>query len=108
MSRPLVIVGDLHLVGITLAPFEADAPLIVDANAVLPGPITGEFLQTIAPWDLQVGQLLGCIQDQEFPEGCTLRISAWRARISCSIWLVGPLPTRSQMSFGGGPNTRLR
>jgi hypothetical protein len=44
---PLVVVGDLHVVGISAVPSETDTPLVVDRDAVLPGPITSQLLQPI-------------------------------------------------------------
>jgi hypothetical protein len=35
----LMVVDDLYIVGVTISPDEADAPLVVDADAVLSGPI---------------------------------------------------------------------
>jgi hypothetical protein len=34
--------------GVALGPPETDAPLIIDANTVLPRPITAEFLEAVA------------------------------------------------------------
>jgi hypothetical protein len=36
-----MIVGNFHVVGIPISPLEADAPLVVDANAMLTRAITG-------------------------------------------------------------------
>jgi hypothetical protein len=46
---PSVIVGDLNVGGSRRGPYEADSPLIIDADAVLPGPIAFESLKPI-PW----------------------------------------------------------
>jgi hypothetical protein len=42
-----MVIYNLDIVGIAVAPFETDAPLIVDANAVLPFPIAPKQLQAI-------------------------------------------------------------
>jgi hypothetical protein len=42
-----VIVNDFHIVGIARVPPEAQPPLIVDAYAVLPGPIAPQGLETV-------------------------------------------------------------
>ena len=34
-----MVVDDLYIVGVTISPDEADAPLVIDADAVLSGPI---------------------------------------------------------------------
>lgn len=63
-----MIVGDLDVVRVAVAPPKADAPLIVDANAVLPDAIATEFFQSIAGGYPQVGQLLSGIQDEKLAE----------------------------------------
>ena len=45
-----MIVHYLNVKGIGLNPTEADPPLVVDPNAVLPGPISEERFQPIS-WD---------------------------------------------------------
>src|SRR5262249_22936762 len=47
-SPSLVIVDDLHVVGIDVVRQEADAVLIVDANAVLPATIARKCLEPVA------------------------------------------------------------
>ena len=42
-----MIVHYLNVKGIGLNPTEADPPLVVDPNAVLPGPISGQGFQPI-------------------------------------------------------------
>jgi hypothetical protein len=53
-----MIVHYLNVKGIGLNPAEADPPLVVDLNAVLPRPITGEGLQPIPGNQSQIGN--GC------------------------------------------------
>jgi hypothetical protein len=38
---PSVIIYDFHVVGVAVSPGKADAPLPVDADAVLSGPVAG-------------------------------------------------------------------
>ena len=45
---PSVIVGDLDVVGVTVAPDEADPPLIIDPDAVLPTAVSAQRFQTIS------------------------------------------------------------
>jgi hypothetical protein len=54
MERLLVVVDDLDIERITVLPPEAEAPLIVDANAVLSGAIPFELLQPIAGGNAKV------------------------------------------------------
>jgi len=63
-----MVVRDLHIVGIRTLPAKADAPLIVDPNAVLSLPATNELLQTIPRGRPQVIQQVRSIKNQEFPE----------------------------------------
>jgi len=44
----LVIIHNLHVVGIAVAPLKTDAPLVIDADAVLPFSIALQRLQVIA------------------------------------------------------------
>ena len=50
----LVVVCDLHLVGVAIDEPEAYTPLIVDANRVLPLPILSELMKTISGRNLKV------------------------------------------------------
>jgi hypothetical protein len=67
-----MVVRDLHIVGIRTLPAKADAPLVVDPNAVLPLPATDELLQMISRRDAQVFQQVRGVKNQEFPKGCPL------------------------------------
>ena len=62
-----MVVDDLHIVGISVTPDKADAPLIVDANAVLPSAVTFERFQVITRGRGQITKLRGNIQLPEFP-----------------------------------------
>ena len=44
----IVIVHDLDVIGVTVAPPEADPPLLVDPNAELAGAITNQRLEPVA------------------------------------------------------------
>src|SRR5690625_5536447 len=48
-----VVVNDLHLLRSGGRPYEADPPLVVDPDAVLPGTITLESFEPIAGWDAE-------------------------------------------------------
>jgi len=43
-----VIIRDLDVEGIAASPFETDAPLVVDADAPLPGPIALQLFQPVS------------------------------------------------------------
>jgi hypothetical protein len=43
-----MVIHDLHVVGVALAPYEADAPLVVDSDAVLTLPVAFQRLQLVS------------------------------------------------------------
>jgi len=64
-----VVIDNLHIVGIPVAPDKADAPLIVDANTVLPFSVTFKRFQVISRGRRQVTWLRGNVQLPEFSLG---------------------------------------
>src|SRR5262245_16279757 len=67
-SSSSVIIDNRDVVRVAVAPGETDPPLVVDADAVLPGAITAQLLQLIARRDAQVVQDLGRVDCDEFAE----------------------------------------
>ena len=55
---PSLLVHDLNVHGADSSPYEADAPLGIDADAVLTLSIVFQRFQVIARWRLQEGQCL--------------------------------------------------
>jgi hypothetical protein len=53
----LVVVHNLNVVSVSLAPDETDAPLIVDPDTMLSGPIAFEHFQPVARRRYQVSKL---------------------------------------------------
>jgi hypothetical protein len=49
-----VIIYDLNVVSIAISPRETNAPLVIDSNAVLAGPIATEFFEAIGRWRSKV------------------------------------------------------
>lgn len=47
-SHVSVVIDDLHIERIAIAPNETDPPLIVDTDAVLPRAVSSQGLQTVA------------------------------------------------------------
>jgi hypothetical protein len=64
-----VIVHNLHVQGIAAAPDEADAPLIVNTNAVLTMAIPVQGFQMIPRRGCQIAQFRGAIQLPELSLG---------------------------------------
>lgn len=67
MAVPRVVGGHLDLGRPVLGPGEADPVLVVDADAVLPVPISLERLQAVAGRDLEVGESGGGVELIEPP-----------------------------------------
>jgi hypothetical protein len=65
---PSVVIHDLDVFRSCSRPSEAQAPLVIDPDAVLTGPIAPQYLKTI-PWrgpqELQCGRR---IQQRELPD----------------------------------------
>ena len=57
-----MIIHDFHFVGIPLAPDKTDAPLVVDADAVLSSSAAVKRFQVIAWWRPQIPKLRGNVQ----------------------------------------------
>jgi hypothetical protein len=64
-SFPFVIVHDFHGVCFTVLPREADSPLIVDTNTVLPLSIPFELFQSVSRRDPKVFQRVCTIDEKE-------------------------------------------
>jgi hypothetical protein len=56
---PSMIIGDLNVLSLSIVPTKADPPLAIDANTVLAGTVSREFLKVIAGRHAQVGNILG-------------------------------------------------
>jgi len=57
-----MIIHDFYIIGITIDPFEANPPLIVDPDAILPCPITAELLQPVCWRDAEIVQRDGIVE----------------------------------------------
>jgi hypothetical protein len=62
-----VVFGDLDLEGIAASPSEADSPLIVDADAVLPFPVSLQAFQSVPRGHSQVIHAFGRMHQQQLP-----------------------------------------
>ena len=63
-----MIIDDFDVVGVPVGPSEADAPLIIDPNAVLAGSISAQLFQAIAGWDTKIVQYCGCVDQGELSQ----------------------------------------
>jgi len=66
-----VVVHDLNLVGISVPPFETDAVLVVNANAVLALAIAFQGFQS-QPWQLQIAKGSCGVQKRQTDASCLL------------------------------------
>jgi hypothetical protein len=67
-------VDDLDVVRVGSEPAEADAPLIVDPDAVLASPVAGEFLKAVRGRDAEVEEAGRGIKHDEFAKGNSLKV----------------------------------
>lgn len=65
----LVVVNNFNFVRVSGIPAEADAPLIVDADAVLPGPVPLKGFKAVAGRNAESLQGGGGIEDVELVNG---------------------------------------
>src|SRR5207248_1858333 len=78
MLIPSMIVDDFDVPRAVVSPSKADSPLIVDPDAVLPTPITAEFLQPVTGRHTQVIQILRAVEHLQL----SLRLCLERAELS--------------------------
>ena len=69
-----MIIHYLDVVGISAPPLKTDAPLLVDANAILALSVARQFLETTRRRYAQILQDLGRVQDSESPSGNPLDV----------------------------------
>ena len=70
-----MVIDDFDLVRVSVAPDEAQSPLVIDPDAVLPGPVTLQGFQTVTRWLPQILKDMGSREHVElaqggFPAGC--------------------------------------
>tara|TARA_B100001971_G_scaffold201097_2_gene213501 strand:+ start:3952 stop:4251 length:300 start_codon:yes stop_codon:yes gene_type:complete len=64
-----VIIGDFNIVSVSSIPAEADAPLLIDADAMLPEAVAGKRLKAIGRGDAEFIKRSGVFDDVEFVHG---------------------------------------
>ena len=67
----LMIVDDLNVGRIAVAPVEADPPLQVNPHAILSMAFATKLFESVA-WTRQVAQFLGSVEDAELSQRDTL------------------------------------
>jgi hypothetical protein len=58
-----MIVCDLHIGGVVIAPNKTDPVLIINPNTVLPSPVTAQFLEPVTGRTPQIVQFYCHIED---------------------------------------------
>jgi hypothetical protein len=69
-----MIVHNLNVVSVPIMPREADAPLVIDADAVLSCAVATKLLKTIGRWSAQVSEGLGVAEHAKFTIGYLLDV----------------------------------
>ncbi len=64
-----MVIYYLHFEGVARFPSEADGPLLVDTDTVLPGPVTGQPLKAIRRRNSKVGKNFRPIHHPQFAKG---------------------------------------
>lgn len=75
---PLVVIAELDIVDITVFEPEADTPLVVDRDRVLPLAVAFKRVQPVARWDPEILDPCGRIDLLELAHG-PLRHIRWHA-----------------------------
>jgi hypothetical protein len=63
----LLVVADLNALGLTLVPDEAQAPLVIDAYAVLSCPVTRQGFKMVSGWYPQIFKPLHGVEHPQLP-----------------------------------------
>jgi hypothetical protein len=80
-----VIINNLNLDGITILKAKTDAPLVIDADAMLPKAVMLERLQVVGWRQAQILKAGGCIQLCE-SHGCALEnVSREATRLAAGV-----------------------
>ena len=61
----LVVIHDLHVLGITVRPSEADPPLVVDPDTVMPLPIPAQLFEAVTGRDPKILERFRAIQNHQ-------------------------------------------
>ena len=69
-----MVVSDFHIVRLSVFPREADAPLAVDSDTVLPFAVSAQRFQSITWRKSQVVQAFGGLKEQQLPQSTALNI----------------------------------
>jgi hypothetical protein len=68
-----VVVDELDIFSAGVGPVETDSPLLVHPDAVRPGTVALQLLESVAGGNPQIAENLGSIKNQQLPEDNSLR-----------------------------------
>ena len=95
-SIALVVIDDLHIVGVTIYPAEADAPLVIYPDAVLALEVTFERFKPVGWRNPQIVQGDGVVEHTQLATRHGLDIGrqppGWRSAPDLFGFLVGEVP----------------
>lgn len=71
-----MVINDFNVVGVAVPPVKADAPLVIDANTVLPRPVAFELLEAVARGNPEIVQGFGGVDRDQFAQQRTPAVAA--------------------------------
>lgn len=84
-----MVVYNLDIESVTSIPTKADAPLLINPNAVLAGTVAGKCFKAVRGRDSKVSKIAGVIEHGELVEGTLLNVAGQLPRP-----LLVPYPLR--------------
>lgn len=69
-----MVINNFYVIGVALLPAKADAPLRVDAYAVLALPVTMQLFQPVPRRHAQRIDIVGCIEHVQLAQGNMLDV----------------------------------
>jgi hypothetical protein len=99
-SKELMIVDNLHIIGVAIVPSKTNSPLFVDANTVPTLAVSFKCFQVVTRRAVQVGQQCGAIKLPELP----LRDSFKRPKPGHAFPLVKKLCVSATKAFNHPSN----
>ena len=84
-----MVICDLNIERVTVAPFETDSPLVINSDAVLPHAVAAQLLESICRRDSQVIEVDGIVEHAQFPQSHLLNIRWKFSRPLALINLLG-------------------
>ncbi len=96
-----MVVNDFNFCRTGFRPGEANAPLVVDPDAVLSGAVALRQFKTVARWGSEVGQYLGIVQLTQLALRNTLNIGPYpTGEVAMKQGLGIPICQRMNQSYG--------